>query len=121
VKPEINMGKLYILKKGMIIDCTLKRSNPPEVKFTWYSCNTPTCGEKSQSLTKKSILQLDSQPKSVMKYKCKAKNAAGSASEIIEVFKSAENISKSTKSKLHINLFAKQPPKPPIRTKIYIS
>ena len=63
----------------MIIDCTLKRSNPPEVKFTWYSCNTPTCGEKSQSLTKKSILQLDSQPKSVMKYKCKAKNAAGAA------------------------------------------
>ncbi|CAB3997544.1 vascular endothelial growth factor receptor 2-like [Paramuricea clavata] len=93
VKPEISMQTIYRFKEGMIINCSLKRSNPPEVKFTWYSCNTPNCGEKSQNLSEKSFLRLDSQPKSVMKYQCKVKNAAGSASEIIEVFKSAGNSS----------------------------
>jgi hypothetical protein len=101
VKPEINMQTLYRFREGLIINCSLKRSNPPEVKYTWYSCNTPNCAE---SLTEQSILRLDSQQKSVMKYQCKAKNAAGTASKIIEVFKSAENNSKSTKSKLQIEL-----------------
>jgi hypothetical protein len=102
VKPEINMQTLYRFREGLLINCSLKRSNPAEVKYTWYSCNTPNCGEKSQNLTEKSFLRLDSQPKSVMKYQCRAKNAAGSASKIIVVFKSAENNSKSTKSNLQI-------------------
>jgi hypothetical protein len=105
VKPEIIMQTTYRFKKGLIINCSLKRSNPPEVKYTWYSCNTPKCAE---SLTEKSFLRLDSQLKSVMKYQCKARNAAGSASKIIEVFKSAENNSKSIKSKLQIQLCAIQ-------------
>jgi hypothetical protein len=92
------MENTHKYKEGLIINCSLKRSNPPEVKYTWYSCDTPNCRGKSQSLTEKSFLRLDSQPKSVMKYQCRAKNAAGYASKIIEVFKSAENNSKSTKS-----------------------
>jgi hypothetical protein len=104
VKPEINMQTLYRFREGLIINCSLKRSNPAEVKYTWYSCNTPNCCEKSQNLTEKSFLRLDSQLKSVMKYQCKAENAAGSASKIIEVFKSAENNSKSTKSNLQIEI-----------------
>jgi hypothetical protein len=94
------MKTLYIFKVGLIINCSLKRCNPPEVNYTWYSCNTPNCGGTSQSLTETSILRLDSQPKSVMRYQCKAKNAAGSASKLIEVVKLAENNSKSASSKL---------------------
>jgi hypothetical protein len=89
------MEKTHEYKEGLIINCSLKRSNPPEVNYTWYSCNTPNCSGKSQGLTEKSILRLDSQLKYVMKYQCRAKNAAGSASKIIEVVKSAENNSKS--------------------------
>ena len=106
VKPEIDMRTIDRFKEGLIINCSIKRSNPPEVNFTWYSCNTPNCAGKSRSLTKQSFLRLDSQPMSVMKYQCKAKNAAGSASKIIEVFKSAENKSKCTKSELQIQLCA---------------
>jgi hypothetical protein len=105
VEPEINMPTLYRFREGLIITCSLKRSNPAEVEYTWYSCNTPKCAE---SLTKQSILRLDSQPKSVMKYQCKAKNAAGSASKTIEVFKYAGNNSKSIKMKLQTQLCAIQ-------------
>ncbi|CAB3994903.1 Fibroblast growth factor receptor 2 [Paramuricea clavata] len=106
VKPEINMEKTHGYKEGLMINCSLKRSNPPEVNYTWYLCDTTNCLRKSQSLAEKSILRIYSQTKSVMTYKCKATNAAGSASKIIEVLKSGEINSKSTctKSKLQIEL-----------------
>jgi hypothetical protein len=97
------MQTIYRFKEGMIINCSLKRSNPSEVKFTWFSYNTPNCGEKSQNLTEISFLRLDSQLKSIMKYQCRAKNAAGSASKIIVVFKSAEDNSKSPNRNCRLN------------------
>ncbi|CAB4031722.1 ---NA---, partial [Paramuricea clavata] len=93
-KPEINMDKTYKFQKGTVIDCAIKRANPPEVNYTWYSCDIPICSERSWKFVKKyPTLQLASQLKPDMKYKCEAKNAAGTASKIIDVFKPVENTS----------------------------
>ena len=91
------MEKTHRYKKGMTIECTLKRSNPPEVNYTWYSLNTI-----NWKLTEKlPILRLESQSKSVMVYKCKAENTAGSTSEIINVLKAKDNCPKRKYTKSH--------------------
>ena len=91
------MKSTYAFKKGMIINCTLKNAdiNPPQVNFTWYSCGTSTCNEKSTKLRSESYsLQLDSQSQSPMIYRCKAENAAGSDYQDIEVIGQSESESK---------------------------
>ncbi|CAB4034935.1 ---NA---, partial [Paramuricea clavata] len=77
------MEKIYRYREGMMIECTLKRSNPPEVNYNWYSLDT-TIWKLTEKLP---ILRLDSQSKLDMKYKCRAENTVGSTSKIIEVVK----------------------------------
>ncbi len=81
----------------MIINCTLEKVdvNPPQVKYTWYSCGTSKCNEKNAKLKSDSYsLELDSQSKSPMNYRCKAENAAGSDYQDIEVIGQSESESK---------------------------
>ncbi|CAB3995372.1 V-set and immunoglobulin domain-containing 1 [Paramuricea clavata] len=96
VKPEIQLAATYLFKKGMIINCSLKNTdevNPPQVKYTWFSCDSASCDEESAKLKIESYsLRLNSQARIAMKYRCIAINAAGSDSKIIEVIK----LSKST-------------------------
>ena len=77
-----------MFKKGMIINCTLKNTdevNPPPV-YTWFSCDSASCDEESWKFEIKSeSLRLDSQTRADMKYRCIAKNAAGSDSKITDV------------------------------------
>ena len=95
VKPVISLCPTHIFKKGMIINCTLESFdiNPPQVNFSWYSCGTSKCNEKSAKLISESYsLRLDSQSTSMMNYLCKAQNAAGSAYKDIEVHRSESKI-----------------------------
>ncbi|CAB4030202.1 V-set and immunoglobulin domain-containing 1, partial [Paramuricea clavata] len=92
VKPEIQLAKTYLFtEKGMIINCSLKNAdevNPPQVKYTWFSCDSASCDEESAKLKIDSYsLRLNSQARAIMKYRCIAQNAAGSDSKIIEVIK----------------------------------
>ena len=87
----ISLYPTHIFKKGMIINCTLESFdiNPQQVNFTWYSCGTSKCDEESAKLINELYsLHLDSQSTSVMNYRCKAQNAAGSAYKDIEVHRS---------------------------------
>ena len=91
------MKSTYAFKKGMIINCTLKNAdiNPPQVNFTWYSCGTSKCDEKSAKLRSESYsLQLDSQSHCSMNYRCKAENAVGSDYQDIEVIGQGKSESK---------------------------
>ena len=91
------MERTHAFKKGMIINCTLEKVdvNPPQVKYTWYSCGTSKCNEKNAKLKSDSYsLELDSQSKSPMNYRCKAENAAGSDYQDIEVIGQSESESK---------------------------
>ena len=98
MKPEIKMEKRHRYRKGMTIECTLKRSNPPEVNYTWYYSLDATNWKLTEKLP---ILRLESQSKSVMVYKCKAENTAGSTSEIINVLKAKYYCSKGKCTKSH--------------------
>ena len=85
------MEELYIFKKGMKINCLLKNANevkPPQVNYTWFSCDSDNCDDDSNwKLKRKSYsLILNSQTRENMKYRCRAKNAAGQDSKVITVF-----------------------------------
>ncbi len=77
----------YIFKKGFNITCKLKNPhevNPPEVTYTWFSCDSDSC-ENVKIVTKSQSLKLNSLPRPTMKYQCMAKNAAGNDSTTIHV------------------------------------
>ena len=73
----------------MTIICKLKNTNevnPPEVNYTWFSCDSASCDENSEKLKNKSqFLQLNSQSRHEMNYRCIAENAAGNDYKIITV------------------------------------
>ena len=75
----------------MIINCTLKRVNPPEVNYTWYSCDTANCGKdiaKWKPESRNYSLRIANQIKAEMKYRCIAINVAGKdESATIRVYK----------------------------------
>jgi hypothetical protein len=83
----------------MIINCSLKNAdevNPPEVKYTWFSCDSASCDEESAKLKIESYsLRLNSQARAIMKYRCIAQNAAGSDSKIIKVLKISKSATHS--------------------------
>ena len=106
MKPEIEVQeKMHIFKKGMIINCTLslKRVNPPEVNYTWYSCDTATCSKdiaKWKFESRSYSLRIDNQVKAEMKYRCKVSNAAGEDdSPAIRVYKQSVNFSTKVPTK----------------------
>ena len=81
------MQEKMIFTKGMFLNCTVNEVNPPQVDYTWHSCYTRKCDDKSWKLeTKSSFLRLDILPKSEMTYRCTAQNAAGSASKEVKMF-----------------------------------
>ena len=81
------MPKEKIFRKGMVINCTVNKGNPPEIDYTWHSCDTRKCDDKRWKLViKSSSLRLDSLPKSEMTYRCTAKNAAGNDTEELKVY-----------------------------------
>ena len=103
MKPEIRSQKEpYVFQKGKIINCTLKNTeevNPPQVTYTWFLCDSDSnCDENSTTFKKESYsLQLTSQPRATMEYKCMAKNMAGSDSNIIKV------INRGSKFKIYLD------------------
>ncbi|XP_028407243.1 fibroblast growth factor receptor 2-like [Dendronephthya gigantea] len=105
VKPEIQLEKLHVFEKGMNINCNIKRANPPEVTYTWYSCGTGKCGESNAEWNfelQNSSLRLETQAVSKIRYRCVAKNTAGQdQAETTVLFKSSNNIdTKSSKNTL---------------------
>ena len=87
----IQLEELYIFKKGMKINCSLKNSDevkPPHVNYTWSSCDSDNCDDDANwKLKNKSYsLILNSQTREDMKYRCTAKNDAGQDSKVITVF-----------------------------------
>ncbi|CAB4019701.1 B-cell receptor CD22, partial [Paramuricea clavata] len=90
VKPEIQLAESDLFRKGMIINCTLKNAdevNPPQVKYTWFLCDSKSCDVRSAKLKiEKYSLQLNSQSRHEIVYRCIAENAAGYDSQIITVF-----------------------------------
>jgi hypothetical protein len=97
VKPELaKLENTYIFKKGKMINCTLKNAKeviPPQVTYTWFSCDNVSCDVESVKREQYS-LPLNSQARTDMFYKCIAKNAAGSDSWIIDVY-NPEGMSKT--------------------------
>ena len=80
----------YVFKKGMVINCTLKTEeiNPRQVNYTWFSCDSESCDKESlgEKIVESPSLRLHkSQSKPQMKYLCRASNAAGSDTTIIDV------------------------------------
>ena len=88
VKPTISLESAHTYEKGMIINCTLEKRdiNPPQVNFTWYSCDTSKC-DKKKLINESYSLHLKNQPKPEMNYRCEAKNDAGTAYKDIVVRK----------------------------------
>ena len=81
VKPDIEIqDKSWFFRKGMIINCTLKRANPPEVNYTWYLCDAAECDNNSAQWKLYSqgySLRIDRQLKTDVKYRCMARNDVG--------------------------------------------
>ncbi|CAB4005680.1 vascular endothelial growth factor receptor 2-like, partial [Paramuricea clavata] len=106
-KPEIEVQEeMHMFKKGMImiINCTLsKRVNPPEINYTWHSCDTVNCGKdiaKWKLESRSYSLRIDNQVKAEMKYRCIAINAAGKdESATITVYKLSGNFSTNVPTK----------------------
>ena len=90
-KPVIQLEKMYEFTKGMIVNCSLKNADhvkPPQVNYTWFSCESDDCEDNANWKLKRQSysLKLNSQTRRNIKYRCRAKNAAGSDSEDITVF-----------------------------------
>lgn len=101
VKPEIEMeSSSYKFVAGMEIKCTLKtKINPPEVNFTWFSCESANCNkEHLTAISDSSLLRLDGIQNPQMRYLCRATNLAGSANISIDVFSTERSNSKCTYS-----------------------
>ena len=102
VKPEIEVpGTTFIFEKGIVINCTLKRANPPDVNFTWQSCHEVNCSKKSawKLQSRDQFLRIDDQAKTEVKYRCKARNLAGEGeSRTIMMYKKADVTVKWTTS-----------------------
>ena len=82
----VNIQKKMIFTKGMFLNCTVNKVNPPEVDYTWYSCTRECNDERWKLETKSPFLRLDSLPEFEMTYRCTAQNAAGSASKEVKVY-----------------------------------
>ena len=76
----------------MRINCTLEKAdiNPPQANYTWYSCDSSKC-DKKKLISESYSLQLKSQSKPEMNYRCEAKNDAGHAYRDIVVRKGESN------------------------------
>ena len=95
-KPVIQLESTYKFKKGKAINCSLANAKevcPPEVNYTWISCDNGGCDEKNAKFKTESYsLRLIKLTRPNMMYRCIASNTAGSDYRTIEVF---EQISKS--------------------------
>ena len=74
----------------MVINCILKteKINPQQVNYTWFRYDSQTCDKESlgEIIVESPSLRLHKwQSKPQMKYLCRAQNAAGSDTLIINV------------------------------------
>ena len=78
------------------MNCSLanaKKVCPPEVNYTWFSCDNGRCDKNNAKFKNESYsLRLNKFARPYMMYRCIARNNAGSDYKTIEVF---EEISKS--------------------------
>lgn len=100
--PEIEIQeKTHIFKKGMTINCTLKRADTPGVNYTWYSCIISNCNQIPNKWKLEShsySLRLFNQIKKEIKYRCTARNNAGEdESMIISVYKKSVFVADTSK------------------------
>lgn len=95
MRPEIQLQKFQVFKKGMKIDCKLNRANPSEVTYTWYSCGTAICDKSNAEWnfeSRNSSLRIKKQAVSEMRYRCVARNTAGQdQAETTVLFKSSNS------------------------------
>ena len=106
VKPEIDVRKTTdTFKKGMMINCTIKRANPPQpdMNITWYACENVDCAKDDRAWKLKThdySLTIDNQAKAEVKYRCIARNVAGEdISPTITIFKQFVNGKSATSVK----------------------
>ena len=81
------MHDTYTFKKGIMIECKLKRSNinPSQINYTWYSCDNDKCDGKLTLINSSNTLRLKRQSSSKVYYLCKAEHGTGNDSKIISV------------------------------------
>ena len=79
---------VHIFKENKTINCTIMKDdlNPPEVSYTWFSCDTSECNKQNRKpISSVKSLTLSNQTRPQMKYRCEAKNKAGSSIQDILV------------------------------------
>ena len=90
------MENTYEFKKGIVINCSLANAKevcPPEVNYTWFSCDNGRCDENNAKFKRESYsLRLSKLSRPNMMYRCIARNTAGSDYKTIDVL---ERIGKS--------------------------
>ena len=98
MKPEIQIDKeTLIFKKGMMINCTLKKGFP--VNYTWYSCHKECDKDTKWNIQSHNYsLRIDNQEKMLMNYKCKARNTAGTDESPTIVIVNQDNYEKKLTS-----------------------
>ena len=84
------MKSAYKFKQGMVINCSLaneKEVCPPEVNYTWISCENGICNENTTKFRSESYsIRLDKLATAIMMYQCMASNTAGSDYKTTDVF-----------------------------------
>ena len=122
-KPVIRLKSTYTFRKGMVINCTLANSKqvcPPEVKYTWFSCDNGKCDEASALFKIESYsLRLTELSRFDIMYRCIAKNTAGSDYKTIEVLE--EKSKSKTFSQLEIDLCDRHAANPSARIYFYLN